>query len=203
MEACHVGDRTQAGTQRHHRSADADGLHEPGGAGRSLDGPAHHVRQHRRGHGHRVYRQRRRESHQRRGGEPVLAYPRCDEDRLCDEDLGAGGWRTPGRAPAGSPIGLRSGHAGQRAGHHRFLIVRGIPERPVPPGAGPPYLWRRRQCAGPPRLRAAERSIDRLDIPSPAGGAQRHGACGRDLLRQRAGPKPPALGHFREPHLFG
>lgn len=34
-------------------------------------------------------------------------------------------------------------------------------------------------------------------------GAQRHGACGRDLLRQRAGPKPPALGHFREPHLFG
>ena len=51
--------------------------------------------------------------------------------------------------------------------------------------------------------RAAERPIDRLDIPSPAGGAQRHGACGRDLLRQRAGPKPPALGHFREPHLFG
>ena len=65
------------------------------------------------------------------------------------------------------------------------------------------YLPRRRQCAGPPRLRAAERSIGRLDIPSPAGGAQRHGACGRDLLRQRAGPKPPALGHFREPHLFG
>ena len=52
-------------------------------------------------------------------------------------------------------------------------------------------------------LRAAERPIGRLDIPSPAGGAQRHGACGRDLLRQRAGPKPPALGHFREPHLFG
>ena len=56
---------------------------------------------------------------------------------------------------------------------------------------------------GPPRLRDAERPIGRLDIPSPAGGAQRHGACGRDLLRQRAGPKPPALGHFREPHLFG
>jgi len=71
------------------------------------------------------------------------------------------------------------------------------------PGAGPPYLGRRRQCAGPPRLRAAERPIGRLDIPSPAGGAQRHGACGRDLLRQRAGPKPLALGHFREPHLFG
>lgn len=34
-----------------------------GGAGRSLDGPAYHVRRHRRGHGHRVYRQRRRESH--------------------------------------------------------------------------------------------------------------------------------------------
>ena len=105
----------------------------------------------------------------------------------------------PGRAPGWTPIC----HAGQRAGHHRFLIVRGIPERPVPPGAGPPYLGRRRRCAGPPRLRAAERPIDRLDIPSPAGGAQRHGACGRDLLRQRAGPKPPALGHFREPHLFG
>ena len=43
----------------------------------------------------------------------------------------------------------------------------------------------------------------RLDIPSPAGGAQRHGACGLYLFRQCAGPKPPALGHFREPHLFG
>ena len=75
--------------------------------------------------------------------------------------------------PRQPPIGLQSGHAGQRAGHHRFLIVRGIPERPVPPGAGPPYLGRRRQCAGPPRLRDAERPIGRLDIPSPAGGAQR------------------------------
>ena len=51
-----------------------------------------------------------------------------------DEDLGAGGWRAPGHAPAGPPAGLRSGHAGQRAGHHRFLIVRGIPGRPIPPG---------------------------------------------------------------------
>ena len=31
----------------------------------------------------------------------VVAYPRCDEDRLCDEDLGAGGWRAPGHASAG------------------------------------------------------------------------------------------------------
>ena len=137
------------------------------------------------------------------GGEPVLAYPRCDEDRLCDEDLGAGGWRTPGRAPAGVPIGLRSGHAGQRAGHHRFLIVRGIPERPVPPGAGPPYLWRRRQCAGPPRLRAAG-TVYRSARHSVSG---RRGATPRCVWPGSSPatcrPKAPALGHFREPHLFG
>ena len=50
------------------------------------------------------------------------------------------------------------------------------------------------------RCRTAYRSA-RHSVSGRRGAT--HGACGRDLLRQRAGPRPPALGHFREPHLFG
>ena len=72
----------------------------------------------------------------------------------------------PGRAPTG----LRSGHAGQRAGTTDSSLSEEFQSGLYRLEQGPPYLGRRRQCAGPPRLRAAERPIGRLDIPSPAGG---------------------------------
>ena len=189
VEACHVGDRTQAGTQRHHRSADADGLHEPGGAGR-------------------VSTALRTMSDSIGAGMGIGFSVSAGENPISAEEASRFS-RIPGvtkTAYATKTLAQVDARARSCPGSPRLdsdlamqVSVLGTTDSSLSEEfqSGLYRLEQGRHISGDGDNVLVHRDFamqNGLSVGSTfrlrQEGAQRHGACGRDLLRQRAGPKP-------------